>query len=90
MKVLAAALILGLLMMHGAVYACSPAPLGITEARRAETVFIGKVTRLQWVKPNFDLFVYATPVESLSGLADKNGIKSVIPAKAGDQLNEHG
>lgn len=87
MKLLAAALILGLLIMHGAVYACSPAPLGVTEARSAETAFIGKVTRLKWVKPNFDLFVYATPVESLRGLADKS-IKAQSPCSAPIELGQ--
>lgn len=55
------------LLASDAVLACSPAPVGIREARRADVVFVGEATRLQRVKPTFDLFVHVAPTETLKG-----------------------
>ena len=87
MKSVSFALIVGLFVTPGAVLACTPALVGVTEARRAETIFIGEATRLQSVKPNFDLFVYVTPSETLKGWADKS-IKAQSPCSAPIDLGQ--
>lgn len=72
MKAVSLALIVVLLTMSSTALACTAAPVRITEARRAEIVFIGEATRLQTVEPNYELFVYVTPSETLKGRADES------------------
>lgn len=78
MKASKLALIILCLMLSSTALACSPAPLGITEARRADAAFVGEATRLQWVKPKFDLFVYVTPIETLKG-TPASSVKALSP-----------
>ena len=87
MKFISLALIVGLFVMPGAAWACTPALMGVTEARRAETVFIGEVIRLQSVKPNFDFFVYVNPLEALKGRADKS-VRAQSPCSAPIDLGQ--
>ena len=86
MKSISIALIIGFVLSDAAL-ACTPALLGVTEARRAEAVFIGEATRLQSVKPNFDLFVYVTPSETLKGRAEKS-VRAQSPCAAPIDLGQ--
>ena len=76
-----------LLFAPSSVLACSPAPVGVTEARRAEVVLIGEATRLQWVKPALDLFVYVTPTETLKGVS-RADIKALSPCGGPIELGQ--